>query len=302
MTTFEFYRFRFHFQARGAVHFPRGATSNVVRGAFGTLLRQSAAPADYARLFEPGAALGKSPSGLADWPRPLVFRAAHLDGVTIPQNEAFFLDVHVFDLQAPVLPVLRTAFAQLARCGIGPARGRADLESVEQLDLAGNPTAVENVPRAPERLHFEPPAETASTRLVVRFLTPTELKAGGAAVEKPAFGVLLGRLRDRISTLRSFYGSGPLDVDFRGLGQRARAIQLSRADLKWEQTLRRSGRTGQVHALGGFTGEAEYRGAVSEFLPWLQAGYWVGVGRHTVWGKGVVTAALPEPPDVNLDH
>ena len=301
VTTFEFYRFRFHFRALGPVHFPRGTSANVVRGAFGTLLRQSAAPADYTRLFEPGTTLGKSPSGLADWPRPLVFRASHLDGLTVPQNMSFFLDVHVFDLRAPVLPLLRLAFAQLARCGIGPGRGRADLEQVEQLDLAGKPTEVGDVPCPPARLVLDS-FGGLSTRLIVRFLTPTELKAGGAVVERPEFDVLFGRLRDRIATLRSFYGAGPLEIDFRGIGERARAIELVRADLSWERLVRRSGRTGQVHPLGGFTGEAEYAGAVSEFLPWLEAGYWVGVGRHTVWGKGVVAPALPDAQDVKLDR
>jgi CRISPR/Cas system endoribonuclease Cas6 (RAMP superfamily) len=40
--------------------------------------------------------------------------------------------------------------------------------------------------------------------------------------------------------------------------------------------------------LGGFTGEIEYQGELGEFLPWLRAGQWVGVGRQTVWGKGEI--------------
>jgi hypothetical protein len=43
-----------------------------------------------------------------------------------------------------------------------------------------------------------------------------------------------------------------------------------------------------VHPLGGFTGSAEYEGDLAEFLPWLRAARWVGVGRQTVWGKGDV--------------
>jgi hypothetical protein len=98
--------------------------------------------------------------------------------------------------------------------------------------------------------------------------------------------VLFARLRDRISTLRALYGPGPLDIDFRALGERAAAVRLARADLRWERVVRRSGRTGQVHPLGGFMGEVEYQGDLAEFAAWLRAGRWVGVGRHTVWGKG----------------
>ena len=44
-------------------------------------------------------------------------------------------------------------------------------------------------------------------RLRVRFLTPTELKGG----DEPEFGVLIARVRDRISMLRALYGPGPLE-------------------------------------------------------------------------------------------
>jgi hypothetical protein len=249
------------------------------------MLRHSAAPDEYTRLFEPGIALGKSPSGLADWPRPLVFRAAHLDGLTIQPGDAFFLGVHVFDLRTPVLALLRAAFAKLGRFGIGPGRGRAELDRVDQLDLAGEGRQAGDAPDEPAIVDLSP-AAGAVDHVVVRFVTPTELKCDGAMISQPEFAVLFSRLRDRISTLRALYGAGPLDIDFRSLGQRASAVRLSRADLTWERIVRRSGRTGQVHPLGGFTGDAEYEGELAEFVPWLRAGQWVGVGRHTVWGKG----------------
>jgi hypothetical protein len=285
VNTFEFYRFRFHFRAGERVHFPRGKSANLVRGAFGAVLRESVTPADYARLFEPGTALGNGPSGLKDWPRPFVFRVAHLDGLTIPALGAFFLDVHVFDLRAPVLPQFRAAFAQLALRGIGPGRGRTELERVEQLDLEERGVEVSDVPGPPSVLRFNP-EPLADNRVLVHFLTPTELKSDGTRVERPVFPILFARLRDRISTLRALYGAGPLDVDFFGLGLRAGAVRLNWYNLVRESVSRKSGRTGQVHPLGGFTGEAEYEGELAEFLPWLRAARWVGVGRQTVWGKG----------------
>jgi hypothetical protein len=95
-------------------------------------------------------------------------------------------------------------------------------------------------------------------------------------------------LRDRLSALSALYGRGPLAIDFRGLGERSREVRLTGSALAWQRAERRSARTGQVHSIGGFTGDAEYAGNLSEFLPWLAAARWVGVGRHTVWGKGEV--------------
>jgi hypothetical protein len=181
----------------------------------------------------------------------------------------------------------RAAFARFAEKGLGPGRGRAELERVEQLDLADSPVAVTDVPGPPSQAVLDGDPEPVE-RVTLRFLTPTELKSNGSIAERPEFAFLFGRLRDRLSTLRALYGAGPLEIDFRGIGERANAIRLETCHVEWEQVKRKSGRTGQVHSIGGFTGEAEYRGDLAEFLPWLRAARWVGVGRQTVWGKGDV--------------
>ena len=132
----------------------------------------------------------------------------------------------------------------------------------------------------------------------LRFLTPTELKTGGGVSERPEFAVLFGRLRDRLSTLRALYGAGPLDIDFRGMGERAGAFVWSARQLQWERVERRSSAApARCIRIGGFTGEAEYEGPVAEFLPWLRAARWVGVGRQTVWGKGDVRVVGSKPHD-----
>lgn len=290
MISFDFYRFRFHFRALDPVHFPAGKSANVVRGAFGMALRDAVPGSVYQRLFEPGDRAVAGPSGLADWPRPFVLRVAHLDGLTITPNEAFFLDAHVFDLHRPALVHFRSAFARFAEKGMGPGRGRAALERVEQLDVDDHASLVGDEPGMPCRLALV--AETDSVeRVTLRFLTPTELKSAGGVADRPEFPVLFGRLRDRLSNLRALYGDGLLDIDFRGLGERSATIQLTCCQVEWEQVKRKSGRTGQVHSIGGFTGLAEYHGELAEFLPWLRAARWVGIGRQTVWGKGDVRVA-----------
>jgi hypothetical protein len=283
VTSFEFYRFRFHFRALDRLHFPQGKSANVVRGAFGAVLRDTV-PADvYARLFEPGQTLGPAPSGLSDWPRPFVLRVAHLDGLTVAPGEPLYLDAHVFDLHQPALPHFQAAFEGLAEKGLGPGRGRARLERSEELGLDDAPCE----PGLTNVVPLDAP-EAVVSEMTVRFCTPTELKSGGGLAERPEFAVLFRRLRDRISTLRSLYGNGPLEIDFRAMGERAATVRMKGCELAWEQVSRRSGRTGQVHSIGGFTGEAVYEGELAEFLPWLRAARWVGVGRQTVWGKGDV--------------
>jgi hypothetical protein len=257
----------------------------VVRGALGVLLRRLAPPAVFERIYQPAAVPGAGPSGLSDLPRPFVFRTAHLDGRTFASGDGFWIDAHVFDVQRPVLPYFTEAFTQLATAGLGPERGRAQLEAVEQLDLEDHPTSIQSSPGPPSSVSLEPDPEPVEF-VTVRFASPTELKSGGQPADRPEFAILFARVRDRIATLSSLYGSGPLPLDFRGMGERAAQVALTRCNLTWEKSSRRSTRTGQRHPLGGFQGEAEYQGVLSEFLPWLRAARWTGVGRQTVWGKG----------------
>jgi CRISPR-associated endoribonuclease Cas6 len=291
--TFQVYPFRFHFLARGRILFPSGEPANTLRGAFGNTLRSIACrpqcpgfqgrsvrecewsgSCEYARIFEP-VARGTGPSGLRDRPRPFVFRAAHLDGVALAPGEPFWFDVHLFEMRPAALEHFERALAELARAGLGPGRSRAELAKVEPVGGAPVSVALNQSPQDARRLQVE-------------FLTPTELKSGFEPAATPEFGLLFARARDRVSTLRSLYGAGPLDIDFRGLGERARAIRMTRCELRQVEAKRRSSRTGQVHSLGGFIGSADYEGELGEFLPFLEAARWTGVGRQCVWGKGEI--------------
>jgi hypothetical protein len=141
---------------------------------------------------------------------------------------------------------------------------------------------VERLPAGEVRLDVPEPA----SRVELRFVTPTELKSGDGLAVRPDFDILFARLRDRLSTLRALYGPGPLEIDFRAAGARAAQLRLTDCRLAAVHLERRSSRTGQTHPLGGFRGDATYEGALAEFLPYLRAGQWTGVGRQTVWGKG----------------
>jgi len=135
----------------------------------------------------------------------------------------------------------------------------------------------------PVRVSLDTP-DREVTRVRVNFLTPTELKGA----DRPEFAVLFARIRDRVSTLRAFYGAGPLPIDFAALGERAAHVRMTRCDLRWIEEERVSRSTGQRHSIGGFVGVAEYEGDLAGFVPYLDAARWTGAGRQTVWGKGEI--------------
>lgn len=312
---FNFLPLRFEFTACDSINFPPGKASNILRGALGIIfkritcvpecqdadacdLRQSCA---YARVFEPKAQ-GRGPSGLIDWPRPFIFRARHLDGCTILPGESFHFDLHIFSPDSTVLASFIQTFAALASEGLGPRRGRAELKCVRRVALGQLPEqvlyegATGTMPASVEQASLDlAPAASAPGKIRVEFLSPTELKHENKIANRPEFPILFARIRDRISTLRALYGPGPLDIDFQAMGARAAAVRMISCQVHPRGASRQSSRTGQTHSLGGFVGVAEYEGDLAEFLPYLEAGRWVGVGRQVVWGKGEIQVALPVP-------
>ena len=112
--TFDLHRYTFQFRARNVLAFDDSGPGNWLRGAFGSALRNAACPPDcpghagspvrqcersavcaYARIFEPVST--GAPSGLADPPRPFVFRVAHLRNCSLAPGDEFRVDVNFFE-------------------------------------------------------------------------------------------------------------------------------------------------------------------------------------------------------------
>jgi hypothetical protein len=297
---FRFYPLRFHFVAKESLFFPPGKAANILRGALGVIFRRIACvphcadartcdlrdSCPYARVFEPVAS-GPGPSGLADWPRPFVFRARHLDGRHVSPGESFWFDLHVFSLDHNVLAYFVLTFASLAREGLGPRRGKAELQRVASGAQTLYEGSTQTISGTVQPLSLDlTPGVGPVTHVTVEFLTPTELKHEHKIANRPEFPILFGRIRDRIATLSRLYADTELDIDYRGTNERAGKIAMTNCRVRREETERRSTKTGQFHSIGGFVGTAEYEGDLTEFLPWLAAAPWTGVGRQSVWGKG----------------
>jgi hypothetical protein len=75
-------------------------------------------------------------------PVPSFSGARHLDGRTILPGQPFHFDLNVFSMRRDVLAHFVLTFAALAREGLGPGRGKADLQRVGRIATAGTPEQV----------------------------------------------------------------------------------------------------------------------------------------------------------------
>ena len=252
------YPVEFAFAASAPLAFAPGEAANVFRGTLGALLHHTS-QYDYKRIFAPRAFSG--PSGMHDPPRPFVFRP-----VVHQTSHLFTLPMNLFDPDAA--EPIHCAFAALDGARLRLRARLVEMRTLPpvELDLGVSPAPV--------------------SQCRVEFLTATELKAGGIVLREPDFAILLARARDRVSALCSIYQQAVPEIDFAALGERAKAVATTRSDVYEVKAWRQSRQTGETHSLGGFAGVAEYAGDLAEFLPWLQAAQWTGVGRLTPWGNG----------------
>lgn len=248
---FAFTACRAVFRPAGRLRFPAQA-ANALRGLLGFALEPE--------LFRP--VRDKGPSGLRHPPRPFVLHASHLNAAVFEPGEPFLVDLAVFTGDPSPFGA---ALASLSAF----SGGSAALEQFHTDRLVADLS-----PRA-----------SAPPRIRVRFTTPTEIK-GVPASAPPEFAILMARLRDRISALRSFYGAGPPAIDFKRFLDNAREVRSLGGEIVHFGGERRSSRTGQRHPLGGFMGHCDYAGDFRQYLPWLEVAEHACVGRQTVWGHG----------------
>ena len=223
VNTFEFYRFRFHFRAARPGAFPAGQERQ--RGA--RRLRHRAARDRRSRGLRPPVRAGHgsratAPSGLADWPRPFVFRAAHLDGLTIPAGRQLLSRRRTSSICAqPVLPHFRAAFADWPERASGPDAAAPNWSGSSNWTWTGACASVWRDPAAASPIRLDP--EPAPVEPRARPLSD----ADGVEERRRRSGA--SRVPDSLRAVCATASApcarcmapGPLDIDFRGLGERA---------------------------------------------------------------------------------
>ncbi|MDG4594591.1 MAG: CRISPR system precrRNA processing endoribonuclease RAMP protein Cas6 [Candidatus Contendobacter sp.] len=295
-------RYRLTFRAAADLRLP-AYTGSAWRGAFGRALkrlvcvtREPACPACllyrsciYPYVFEtpPDPGVGKLTRYTAA-PHPYVL-VPDDQSRGIATGTILNLSVTLFGHGNRQLPYVVHALSQAGQAGLGRHRGTLELLRVAQAD--GGEWQTIYVPGAdfsplPAVMPAVPPMPK---RLTLRLLTPLRLTHEERLVSQDRFRfhLLFSSLLRRISLLTAFHTDDPLDTDFAGLTQAARAVELAGARLRWHDWTRHSSRQDALIQMGGLVGEIELDGAGLEpFWPYLWLGQWTHAGKGAVMGLG----------------
>jgi hypothetical protein len=303
ISTFPLARYRFDFTVETPLRLPDYAGSSL-RGAFGNALRRitcmtrerdcrpcalyRACP--YPQIFETPPPESHSLQKFSQVPNPYVIEPPEWGERTWQPGEPLSFGFVLAGRALAQLPFAVLAWQRAFLHGVGRGDGTAQLARVALLGPKGEETvftAEEGRIRTHEAEVALTPASQEQKEIRLIFHTPLRLQHNGAPLgpDRLAARDLLVALVRRIALMAEFHTAQPLRVDFAQLAQQAQTVE-SRMKLQWRDWTRWSNRQQQKMALGGVVGEWALRGDLAPFLPFLQLGQWLHVGKNATFGLG----------------
>ncbi len=313
-TPFHLARYRLEWQARTSARPPDYAGS-MLRGAFGHALRKLACmtkPRDcagcpllstcpYPAIFAPPPPAAHKLQKFSQIPVPYIIEPPDWGARQIGAGDAFAFHMVLVGRALRELPLIILAWRRAFARGAGTGDGTAELVRVVHSGEDGEteihrPDTGAIAPH-PQLIAFNSANNDATehSELTLHFVTPLRLQKNGRALppEKLDARTLLMALVRRANLLAEFHANGALVEDFASLLAASANIQDSK-HLVWLDWTRFSSRQQQRMALGGVVGDWTISGPLTPFIPFLQLGEWLHVGKEAAFGLGRYTLRAAE--------
>jgi len=129
-------------------------------------------------------------------------------------------------------------------------------------------------------------AETAQGECTLDFYSPLLLRKDGRIVDRYDNYAFFATLLRRITTLYAIHCDGENLDDCKGLIQKWENSITAEVNMEWVRNKRFSTRQKREIDYDGFTGEVKLTGDIGTFLPFLEAGEILSVGKNTAFGFG----------------
>lgn len=289
------------------------------RGTFGSVLREVACtcPGDqkgiashhqvnciYAYLFETTGKLNETKPNSDSVPRPFLFEPPDHKKTFFAPGETISLGFSLFGKGIEYLPYFIFTLQQLGERGIGRGRHPLELLQVFTVDLDGHLHPIyENTNRiiknqfrvytGKDIIQKKSSAFSVFDKLSLYFISPTRLKHDGRYTECPEFHIILRTTVRRITSLLFYHHDGlKLDMDFTKLFKEAESVGLTSFDGGWVEWDRYSIRQKQWLKMGGIVGQANYKGDLVSYTPWLSLAEHTNIGKNATFGLGRISTVF----------
>ncbi len=308
----EFAVFEFLLVPQGTVVFP-GFKGNVFRGALGKTMRnltcafKEKACSDclirdkciYARIFESLHVEGESIlNKVENAPHPFVLYIPGKYDLQYPVNSKIRFFLVLVGEAIEYISYFILAFEEIGKQGIGNTRTGFKVEMVTSSGVSiYNPLEKKvnkDFPIIPGRRYLEQGPGQAVQAVTISMDSPLRLKFNRVFQKHITFEILIRNLLRRIQLLSALYCGGPPRVDFNDLIEKSKKIKVSSSKIHWEQQSRYSFRQEKILHMNGVSGTIEFTGDITPFMPFLETGEYLHVGKGTAFGLGKITIVSPK--------
>jgi len=298
------YTFLCRFQGEAILPPFKGST---FRGAFGVALKQVVCALNrqdcrgcllsnrciYSLFFERQDMPSSTSEHPVSIPHPFVLEPPLMTKAHFSPGDEFAFTLILFGWATNYLPYCIYAFGEMGKTGIGKyinrTRGCFLVESV----ATGETTIYTHADRLLKKgehtgmLSIQGESTYPDT-VTIHLQTPLRLKYQNHLNAELPFHILVRAALRRISSLFSFYCGREPDIDYKGLVDRATAIETEGSDLHWCDWERYSSRQDARMLMGGMTGSISYTGDLGAFMPILGICEKVHLGKQTTFGLGKI--------------
>jgi len=304
----QFGKYQFKCTLQKDAHFPpyKGST---FRGGFGHALKKVSCTVRhgecvrcllverclYARTFENTNSKNQTAGRIAQPPRPYIIQPPHETKCHYLKGDSFDFTLILFGETNEYLPYFVYALETMGTSGLGKKiDGQRATYTLDLVELQGQQvyssidqqlaTDIRNLD-----LQLPPPSPVENEGdLSLILKTPLRLKFDNHLQAKLPFSLLVRAMLRRVSSLFETYGTGEPELDYRGLVERAKKIEIVQDDLHWFDWQRYSNRQEEKMLMGGMIGSAAYQGQIGEFIPLLTLCRELHLGKQTAFGLGQI--------------
>jgi hypothetical protein len=220
------------------------------------------------------------------------------------EEEGDVLEITLLGSAWPFYPWLLSGISQAFQLGLGSERRPWHIETVSRVrpdrsrePLCGADLTQLSASLTPDALGIGIEPFLAPQPVEIRLLSPARLLQAGRLLPGSApvpFGLLIARILDRFRGLYGDSASEILHPAIRSvIESEASLVPLLMNETHWREVKDYSARSGAELLLGGKVGRLVYGPEAARFLPILQAGEILHVGKNPTAGCGRLEVRLP---------
>jgi len=249
----------------------------------------------YSTTFETTCFTGAANRRMTMPPRPYVIRPPESNATRYEPGDSFDFTLLLFGKTNDLLPYFIYAFETMGKQGLGKKidgqRATYLLDAVESCGKKIYSSDTQQLTRDLSTISLDlheplPPATDGELKLTLT--TPLRLKFDNRFQAQLPFSLLVRAMLRRISALFAEYGHGEPKLDYRGLVEQAKRVEVCQDNLSWFDWQRYSNRQEAKMLMGGIIGTVTYQGEIGTYLPLIELAKELHLGKQTAFGLGKI--------------